>query len=134
MSEYASVDVVRRAYAMIERGDVLALLDLLTDDVQWSYPGPAAIPFAGARHGHDGVAEFFALLGETVHHERLEPREYVAQGDIVVVLGVGRSRVTSTGRAFDQEWAHVYTLRGGRIATFRAFEDTATLVAALDAS
>ena len=128
------MDVVREAYETVGRGDIPALLDLLTDDVEWNLQGPPAIPFAGTRRGREGVAEFFSLLRETVEFQRFEPREFVAQGDTVVVLGFERNLIKPTGRTFEQEWAHVYTLRNGKVAKHRALEDTAAYVDAFDAS
>ena len=52
----------------------------------------------------------------------------------MVVVGDERSLVKPTGRTFEQEWAHVYTLRDGKIAKFRAFEDTAAQVVAFGAA
>ena len=134
MSERTNADVVQRGYEAFGRGDIPALLDLLTDDVEWTLQGPSVIPFAGTRHGHEGVAEFFSVLGETLDFEQFEPREFVAQGDTVVVVGVERSLSRATGRTIEQEWAHVNTLRDGKIAEFRAFEDTGAYVAALEPS
>ena len=134
MSERTNADVVQRGYEAFGRGDIPALLDLLTDDVEWTLQGPSVIPFAGTRHGHEGVAEFFSVLGETLDFEQFEPREYVAQGDTVVVVGFERSLSRATGRTIEQEWAHVNTLRDGKIAEFRAFEDTGAYVAALEPS
>jgi uncharacterized protein len=134
MSEKMNADVVQQGYAAFGSGDIPGLLDLLTDDVEWSLQGPSVIPWAGTRHGREGVAEFFSLLGETLEFEQFEPREFVAQGDTVVVLGYERSVVKPTGRAFEQEWAHVYTLRDGKIATGRFIEDTAAQVVAFDAA
>jgi ketosteroid isomerase-like protein len=128
-----NVDVVQRTYEAVGRGDIPALLDLLTEDVEWTLQGPSVIPFAGTRYGREGVAEFFSSVGETIEFEQFEPREFVAQGDTVAVLGFERNLINPTGRTFEQEWAHVYTLRGGKIAKFRAFEDTAAHVVALDA-
>ncbi len=128
-----NVEVVQETYEAVGRGDIPALLDLLTDDVEWTFQGPSVIPFAGTRRGREGVAEFFSLVGEELEFQQFEPREFVAQGDTVVVLGFERSLVKPTGRTFEQEWAHVYTLRDGKIAKFRAFEDTAALVVAFDA-
>ncbi len=128
-----NVDVVREAYEAVGRGDIPALLDLLTEDVEWTLQAPAVIPFAGTRRGREGVAEFFSLLGETVEFQRFEPREFVAQGDTVAVLGFERNLIKPTGRTFEQEWAHVYTLRDGKIAKHRALEDTAAYVDAFDA-
>jgi uncharacterized protein len=134
MSEKMNADVVQQGYAAFGSGDIPGLLDLLTDDVEWSLQGPSVIPWAGTRHGREGVAEFFSLLGETLEFEQFEPREFVAQGDTVVVLGYERSVVKPTGRAFEQEWAHVYTLRDGKIAKGRFIEDTAAQVVAFDAT
>lgn len=128
-----NVDVVQGTYEAVGRGDIPALLDLLTDDVEWTLQGPSVIPFAGTRHGREAVAEFFSLVGETLEFLQFEPREFVAQGDKVVVLGYERNLIKPTGRTFEQEWAHVYTLRDGKIAKFRAFEDTAAYVVAFDA-
>jgi uncharacterized protein len=132
MSERTNADVVQRGYEAFGRGDIPALLDLLTDDVEWTLQGPSVIPFAGTRHGHEGVSEFFSVLGETLDFEQFEPREYVAQGDTVVVVGFERSLSRATGRTIEQEWAHVNTLRDGKIAKFRAYEDTGAYVAALE--
>ncbi len=134
MSEQTNVDVIQQAYAAFGRGDISALLSLLTDDVEWSQPGPSAIPFAGTRHGREGATEFFSLIGEMLEFEQFVPREFVAQGDTVVVLGYERSLVKQTGRTIEQEWVHVYTLSNGKIAKGRLFEDTAAQVVAFGAA
>ena len=128
-----NVDVVQETYEAVGRGDIPALLDLLTDDVEWTLQGPCVIPFAGTRRGREGVAEFFSLVGETLEFQQFEPREFVAQGNTVVVVGYERNLIKPTGRTFEQEWAHVYTLRDGKIAKFRALEDTAAYVVAFAA-
>ena len=133
MSDSTNVDVIRRFYGAFGRGDIPAALELLADDVEWIFRAPSVIPFAGTRRGREGVAEFFSLVGETLEFQQFEPREFVAQGDMVVVLGFERNFIKPTGRTFEQEWAHVYALRDGKIAKHRGFEDTAAYVAALDA-
>jgi ketosteroid isomerase-like protein len=75
-----NAEVVRETYEAVGRGDIPALLELLTDDVEWTFQGPYVIPFSGTRRGREGVAEFFSLVGENLKFERFEPREFVAQG------------------------------------------------------
>ncbi len=128
-----NVDVVQETYEAVSRGDIPALLELLTDDVEWTLQGPSVIPFAGNRRGREGVAEFFSLVGETLEFEQFELREFVAQGETVVVLGFERSLVKPTGRMFEQEWARVYALKDGKVAKFLALEDTAAHVVAFEA-
>jgi ketosteroid isomerase-like protein len=130
MNQRSNVDVVQRTYEAVGRGDIPAVLELLTDDVEWTLQGPSTIPFAGTRHGRDGVAEFFTLLGQNLQFQVFEPYLFLNEGDTVVALGRERSQSPSTGGTVVQEWAHVYTLRDGKIATFQAFEDTAALAAA----
>src|SRR5215211_1899766 len=87
MSDSTNVDVIRRFYGAFGRGDIPAALDLLADDVEWIFRAPSVIPFAGTRRGREGVAQFFSLVGETLEFQQFEPREFVAQGDMVVALG-----------------------------------------------
>jgi uncharacterized protein len=129
-----NVEVVQETYEAVGRGDIPALLDLLTDDVEWTFQGPSMIPFAGTHRGREGVAKFFSLVSGNLEFERFEPREFVAQGDTVVVLGFERSRIKPTGRTFEQEWAHVYKLRDGKVAEFLALENTAAHAVAFNAT
>lgn len=135
MNEQTNVEVVQKVYAAFGSGDdVPALLDLLTDDVEWSLPGPSVLPFSGIRHGRGGAEEFFSLLGEALEFEQIELHDFIARDDTVVVLGYERSLVKPTGRTFEQEWAHVYTFRDGKISKGRFIEDTAAQVAAFGAA
>jgi ketosteroid isomerase-like protein len=55
MSAQENVQVVQRAYAAFSRGDIPALLNTLTEDVEWFIPGPPQIlPYAGQRRGREG--------------------------------------------------------------------------------
>jgi ketosteroid isomerase-like protein len=134
MGEQTNVAVVLQTYEAVGRGDIPGVLDLLTDDVVWTLQGPSTIPFAGVHRGREGIAEFFSLVGEALEFEQFEPREVVTQGDTVVVLGYERSVAKATGRLLEQEWVHVYTLREGKIAMGRFFEDTAAEVVAFGAA
>ena len=134
MSEQTNVTVVQQAYEAFGSGDIPEVLDLLTEDVVWTLQGPTTIPFAGVHRGYKGIVEFFSLVEEALEFEQFEPREIVAQGDTVVVLGYERSLAQPTGRPLEQEWVHVYTLRDGKIAMGRFFEDTAAEAATFGAA
>jgi ketosteroid isomerase-like protein len=132
MSAEKNISVVQALYAAFGRGDMATVMAGLTDDVEWVLPGPKeVIPFAGTHHGREAVAQFFLKMNETLEFEQLEPREFVAQGDKVVVLGHSRDRMKSTGRTIENEWAAVVTLRDGKVARYQIYEDTAALVSGL---
>jgi uncharacterized protein len=130
MSEPENTKVVQEMFAAFGRGDVPGVLSKLADDVEWRLAGPTEITYAGTRRGREQVGEFFKVLGESVEFEQFEPQEYIAQGDKVVVLGHERQRVKATGEVVEDDWAMVFTLRGGKITKFRNYEDTAAVAAA----
>ena len=123
--------IVQQLYASFGQGDIPAILNALTDDVEWHAMGPPEIvPWAGTRRGREQAAEFFKAVGETLDVEQFEARTIVAEGDTVVVVGWERSRVKPTNQFYDDEWVHVFRLRQGKIAAFREFNNSAAWVAA----
>lgn len=128
MSEQANVLVVRDAYAAFQRGDIQAILDSLTENVEWL--APPVEPVGGTYHGRDGVAQFFKNVNDNSEFTSFEPREFIAQGDRVVALGHYAATVRSTGRSYKCDWAMAFTLTGGKISKFQEYTDTAAFVAA----
>jgi ketosteroid isomerase-like protein len=134
MSEQENVDVVRAGYQAFGRGDIAGLLAQLDPDVEWRTPGPADLPTAGQRQGHDGVQEFFRTLSGLVETLRFEPKEFIAQGDRVIVVGDDTSRVKATGTTLEIRFVHTFTVRNGKVVAFEEYIDTAALVTDLRAA
>jgi ketosteroid isomerase-like protein len=130
MSEQDNVEVVKRAYSNFKTGDVGALVEQLSEDVEWRLPEIQGAPFAGARKGRGQVSEFFTSLADSQEVVSFEPREFVSQGDKVVALGTYNWRVKQNGREYGGDWAHVFTVRGGRIEGFHEYMDSAQAEAA----
>ena len=130
MTPDENTQTVKRAYAAFKSGDMAALLATYSDDVTWEIYGPSAIPTAGTRRGLAGVKEFFALLDGAMTAQAFETREFISQGDQVVALGDYVWTVKATGKTFRSNFAHVATLRDGKIVRFREYTDTAAGAAA----
>lgn len=130
MAEHDNVRIVRDAYDAFGRGDITGVLDRLTDDVEWISAGSSEIPFAGRRRGRDQVREFFSLLAANLEFQTFEPREFIAQGETVVVLGHEVARAKTTNRQMTGEWAMVFRMRDGKIARFQDYSDTENAAAA----
>jgi hypothetical protein len=130
MNEQQNLQTVQQTCAAFVRGDIQAILGNVAPDVEWVFPGPKQVPFAGTFRGPEQVAQLFALVGENLEFEQYEPREFIAQGDKVVVLGQDRYRVRSTGGSAGGEWVAAFTLRDGKIARHHYYCDTAALEAA----
>jgi uncharacterized protein len=130
MSAEDNTTLVKQAYAAFKRGDMDALMKSYADDISWEVYGPSTIPTAGSRQGLPGIKDFFVTLDSAMTLQSFEPREFIAQGDQVVVLGEYAWTVKATGRTFKSNFAHVSTVRNGKIVRFREYTDTAAGAAA----
>lgn len=128
MSESRSLDVVRNVYAAFGRGDLEAIISQLDPNVTWLTPGPPDMPTAGQRRGHAGVREFFNALLTTLEIDDFEPKDFLAQGERVVVLGTSREGPRAAGKLFDFSWVHIFTVRDGTIVAFEERADVSMIV------
>src|SRR5687768_14014065 len=127
-----NTQVVQQAYGYFAEGNIPALLDELTDDVKWSVPGPTSLlPWVGARKGKQEVAEFFRLVNENIEFSTFEPREFIAEGNKVVALGVWEGKSKTTGKVIEAgDWAMVFTFRNGKVSEHREYSDTQNVIKA----
>ena len=123
MSEQQNVDMVRQAYAAFANNDLEHVLGCMSPQVEWVTPDVPSLPFTGRRQGREQIAEYFRLNRELLDMRAFIPQEFVAQGNKVVVLGHGAWTSKETGRDFESDWVHVYTVEGGEIVAFREFLD-----------
>jgi ketosteroid isomerase-like protein len=129
-----NITVVQQVYNNFKAGNIQALLDMLPDNVTWHLPEIEGVPFAGKRTGRDAVRDFFVGVEANQETLEFEPREFIAQGDKVVSLGHYRWRVKTTGREFSSDFAHVFTVRDGKIVSFQEYTDTASAARAYQKS
>jgi len=125
MNAQENKQLVMESYQLFLKGDIPSLLDRCHDDADWIERDSECIPFAGAHHGKAEIADFFTKLAEGAEALNFVPKEFIAEGDKVVVVGEASWLAKPTGRSFDSPWVHVLTLRDGKIARFEAYNDTA---------
>jgi ketosteroid isomerase-like protein len=70
------------------------------------------------------------MLASLEEVRSFEPHEFIAQRDKVVVLGHYVWQVKANGRTFESDFAHVFTVRGGQIAAFHEYTDSAAVAKA----
>ncbi len=117
--------IIQDTYAKFGSGDIEGLLNLVTDKVVWETPVVQNSPLGGKRTGRQAVADFFSLMPTVENMTIFEPKEFIAQGDKVVVLGSFTATVVETGREYSSDWVHIFTLSGGKITGFLEFFDNA---------
>ena len=59
-----------------------------------------------------------------------EPREFVAQGDRVLVVGFAKGRIKATSKTFEDDWIFAITVQNGKLTSIREYVDTQTLAQA----
>jgi ketosteroid isomerase-like protein len=134
MSIEKNIQTVKDFFAAIGRGDREALLALVAEDIEWIIPGEDW-PLAGTRHGHAGLADLLETASKSMETST-EPREFVAQGDRVLVVGFARGKIKATNKTFEDDWVFAITVRDGRLTNIREYVDTQALARAsqMDAS
>jgi len=125
MNAQENKQLVQEAYQLFLKGDIPGLLARCLDDAEWSSPEMEFVPFSGTFHGKRGIAELLSKLDASTQTLRFEPREFIAEGDKVIVLGEASWLVKATGRRFDTPWIHVITMRDGKMERLAALTHTA---------
>ena len=117
--------LVMQGYQMFQDKDIKGLLTLLADDIEWLGPDSECIPFAGEYRGRDQVAQYFAKLEQAQDVIQFTPLDFIAEDDKVVVFGTSSWTVKANGQRYDNPWVHFFTIRDGKVAGFRQYNDTA---------
>jgi len=104
---------------------------LLDPQVQWTeaeslpyYSGTWEGPAAGVNNLLVPLARDWEGFAASVH-------EFIAAGDRVVSLGIYTGTFKKTGRTIGVAFAHVWTVRAGKLARFDMYTDTAKLLEAV---
>lgn len=128
MSIEANVQTVKDFFAAIGSGDKKRLLALAAEDIEWIIPGKDW-PLAGTRHGHAGLADLLETASRSIETST-EPREFIAQGDRVLVIGFATGKIKATNKTFEDDWIFAMTVRDGKVTRIREYVDTQALARA----
>jgi len=123
---HANIDLIQDLYAAFLRGDIGTIVAAVTPDVHWSVNGRQTdFPVLGTFKGPREVEKFFALVNEHEQISEFTPQQFHAIDDKVFVHGHYAGTLSKTGRKVDSDWLHVFTVKGGKVSTFKEFSDTA---------
>ncbi len=117
MNEQENLKIIKELEKDIQAGNLDGLMSKLAEDVVWNIPGPSLYPFAGCYRGHEQIKNVFALAA-AIQTESIEPKDFIAQGNKVVVLVATRIQFKTNNRVVELETSHIFTLRGGKVIEF----------------
>lgn len=129
-----NIKVVKRLFEAFGKGDIQGALNTFAENVDFQSPvtchAHPEMSWAKPRYSRGEVAAFFKELAEKTQVRSMEPREFTAQGDRVIVEGKNTGIVKSTGRSYEHDWVMVFTIRDGKIIKHRHYYDTADVLVA----
>jgi uncharacterized protein len=125
------VQVVKAFFAAMGRGDQQGLLALSANDIEWIIPGEDW-PLAGTYRGHTGLADL--LQKSEMLETSTKAREFVAQGDRVLVIGFAKGKIIATKKTFEDDWVFAITVQKGKLTNIREYIDTQALARASEMS
>ena len=124
-------DSIRRFYEALGRGDVATVVSLLDSQVQWTEA--ESFPYYGGTwEGPEAVLNNLLIpLARDWEGFAASADEFIASGDRVVSLGTYTGTFKKTGRAVKAAFAHVWTVRSGKLTRFDMYTDTAKVLEAV---
>jgi ketosteroid isomerase-like protein len=133
MSANDNVKTIEAVYEAFGRGDVAAILDALTDDVDWaSEAASSEVPWWGVRKGKEATAAFFTDLAANEEVLEFTPLAMAGDGDDVLTVVHYRAKSTKTGKSVDMEIHHHFHFTDGKISRYRGSEDTLQTLRAIE--
>ena len=122
-----NLEIVKEAYANFLQGNIPAMLESLSDNIEWELPASAHVNFSGTFKGKDGVLSFFQHVGNDNEFNEFAVDTYIADGDNVVALGHLSAKAKNTGKTSSNKWAHVWQLKDGKVVKHYEYADTAEI-------
>jgi hypothetical protein len=134
MSAEANLKTVQGIYEAFGKGDVPAILEQLSDDVSWAADAASdAAPWYGEHKGKDEVVKFFEALGGATEVLEFTPQGFASNDDEVMVFLHFKVRINATGKEAEMNLHHYWHFTDGKVDRYRGSEDTAQMLAALQA-
>jgi ketosteroid isomerase-like protein len=116
-----NVDAIKAAYAEVGKGDFGGIDELVHPDVvvrdRPESPDPRTY------RGLDGMREALASSDESFDDFRLEPEDFVGEGDYVIVVLMMRGTGRGSGITVEERIAHQWRLRDGVAVEMQVYSD-----------
>lgn len=114
------VAVVEKMFAAFANGDIEKFVETVSEDTVWIYHGTQIIP-TGVFEKKEGVRAFFSNILDKTEIISFEPRQFIVEGNMVVVLGNEHQKVKRSGRELKQKWVQIYTVENDLITRMEEF-------------
>ncbi len=128
-----NVDRINQIFAAFGRGDISAIVEATTEDVDWGLDAdmPESVRWICAGTGRDKVLSYFKGVDAMMQFHAFAPRLVLGQGnDVIALIDVDFTGRPTGTRMKSSEAMHFTFDARGRIARYRVVLDTAQFIAA----
>jgi ketosteroid isomerase-like protein len=114
---------IENLYQSFAQGDIPAVLGGFADDIEWTEA--EGFPYGGIYRGGRAILEnVFMKIAAEWEGYTVTPDELLDAGDNIVALGHYSGKYNRTGKSMKVPFAHVWTLRDGKVNKFVQYTDT----------
>lgn len=118
-----NVELIKKFYSAFKNQDKQTYLQLCDDNIEWTVM--ENIPNGGTHVGKKAVFEnYFPSLFAQFQEFHAVTEEFLDGGGKVIVLGKYTGIAKKTKKSFESPFAHIYTIKDGKILKFRQYTDT----------
>jgi ketosteroid isomerase-like protein len=115
--------IIENGYKCFATGDLPGLLVNFDENIEWTEA--EGFPYGGTYKGANAIVEnVFMKLGGEWEGFSAAPDEILDAGDKIVALRHYSGKYTATEKSMKVPFAHIWTLRSGKIIKFVQYTDT----------
>jgi ketosteroid isomerase-like protein len=124
------IEVVKATFAAFAARDLQAVLALSAPDIELTAVTGDQAGRTEPYRGHAGVRQYFRDVASVWEELKLTPREFRAEGDLILVTGKASARSRSRTVSGSTGW--IWRVRDGKVTYIRVYGSAADAIAALE--
>jgi uncharacterized protein len=114
MAEHPNVDLLRKGYEALDKGDIAAIMELYSPDIVWHWPGNG--PLCGDHVGIEAVFAALAKMAELCGDFKSEAHDFLANDEHAVALT--QIHGNRPGKQLNTPNVDVYHIQNGKVTEF----------------
>lgn len=125
-----NVELVKQGYKLFAKGDIEGVSALFHPEIEWNASqGLPYIEGDGVFIGPSAIAQnVFAKVPQNIDNFHIEIQELFGSGDKVVMVGKYQGVYKATGKEFNANATHVWTVKDGKATHYFQAVDTAEMI------